>query len=49
MYTPSMIASGISPLGWLNLIEKNFGKDYLTDEQRELLLEKGIEALVDSL
>lgn len=49
MYTPSEIASGISPAGWLKLIEKVFGRDYLTEEQKSLLLDKGVDALMDSL
>jgi hypothetical protein len=49
MYTPSMISSGLSPEDWLKLVEKRFGKDYLTEEQKTLLLEKGVQDLIDSL
>ena len=48
MYSPSAQIQNMTPEGWLRMIEKRFGKDYLTEEQRTLLLTQGITALHDS-
>jgi len=39
----------MSPANWLTFVEKKFGKDYLTKEQKNLLLAGGVQDLMDSL
>lgn len=49
-YSPvALIHPGPTPEAWLRMIERRFGKDYPTEAQKNLLLEKGISALCDSL
>ena len=48
-YSPAMIDGGIGPEGWLKLIKKKMGENYLTEEQEQLLLREGIQALLPTL
>jgi hypothetical protein len=49
IYSPKTHGCGIGPEGWLVLIKRQFGEDYLTKEQERILLEDGIQALLEVL
>ena len=49
MYSPSAQMHTMTSESWLRIIENKFGKDYLTEDQKNLLLEQGITALHESL
>ena len=48
-YSPAMHANTVTPEDWLRVIKRNFGENYLTEEQERILLEEGVQALADAL